>query len=80
MILPTKHLPESHSLLGIGGTILALLGEKEATVSSLWEQFRSTRKEIGLVSFDWFILGLDLLFALGTIELDRGVLRRKMAA
>jgi len=80
MILPTKHLPESHSLLGIGGTILALLGEKEATVSSLWEQFRSTRKEIGLVSFDWFILGLDLLFALGTIELDRGVLRRKVAA
>jgi len=80
MILPTKHLPESHSLLGIGGAILALLGEREATVSSLWDQFRNARKEGGLVSFDWFVLGLDLLFTLGTIELDRGVLRRKGAA
>lgn len=80
MILPTKHLPESRSLLGVGGTILALLGEKEATVSSLWDEFRNTRKDAGLVSFDWFVLGLDLLFALGAIELDRGVLRRKEAA
>ena len=80
MILPTKHLPESHSLLGVGGTILALLGEREATVSSLWEEFRVARLESGRVSFDWFVLGLDLLFALGAIELDRGVLRRKEAA
>ncbi len=80
MILPTKHLSESHSLLGVGGTILALLGEKEATVSSLWDQFRRARREGGLVSFDWFILSLDLLFALETIEFDRGVLRRKNAA
>jgi len=79
MILPTKHLPESQSLLGVGGTILALLGEREATVSSLWDQFRSAREEFGVVSFDWFVLGLDLLFALGTIELDRGVLRRREA-
>lgn len=80
MILPTKHLPEHHSLIGVGGTILALLGEGEATVSSLWEEFRAARLESGRISFDWFVLGLDLLFALGTIELDRGVLRRKEAA
>jgi hypothetical protein len=79
MILPTKHLPEQRSLLGVGGAILALLSESEATVSSLWETFRTTRREAGAVSFDWFILGLDLLFALGTIELDRGVLRRRSA-
>lgn len=79
MILPTKHLPESHSLLGIGGTILVLLREKEATVSSLWDQFRSSREEGREVSFDWFVLGLDLLFALRIIEIDRGVLRRKVA-
>lgn len=77
MILPTKHLPESHSLIGVGGTILALLAEQEATVSALWDKFRVARQESGRVSFDWFVLGLDFLFALGTIELDRGVLRRK---
>ena len=80
MILPTKHLPESHSLIGVGGTILVLLAEREATVSSLWDEFRIARQESGRISFDWFVLGLDLLFALGTIELDRGVLRRKEAA
>lgn len=80
MILPTKHLSESQSLIGVGGTILALLGEKEVTVSSMWDEFRLARKEGGPVSFDWFVLGLDLLFALGTIELDRGVLRRKEPA
>jgi hypothetical protein len=80
MILPTKHLPESHSLIGVGGTILALLAAREATVSGLWDEFRIARNESGRVSFDWFVLGLDLLFALGTIEIDRGVIRRKGAA
>lgn len=77
MILPTKHLDESRSLLGVGGTILALLAEREATVSSLWDAFREARRDSGTVSFDWFILGLDLLYSLNTIELDRGVLRRR---
>jgi hypothetical protein len=79
MILPTKHLPESQSLLGVGGAILSLLGERDATVSSLWEELKSARKEGVGISFDWFVLGLDLLFALDTIQLDRGVLRRKEA-
>ena len=79
MILPTKHLPESQSLLGIGGAILSLLGERDATVSSLWEDFKAARKEGVGISFDWFVLSLDLLFALDTIKLDRGVLRRKEA-
>lgn len=77
MILPTKHLPESHALLGVGGTLLALLSENEGTVSGLWDEFRKSRGEQGMISFDWFILGLDLLYALGAIEFDRGVIRRK---
>lgn len=77
MILPTKHLPESRSLLGVSGTILSLLVEREATVSSLWDFFRETRGKDNNVSFDWFVLGLDLLFALGAIQMNRGVLVRK---
>ena len=80
MILPTKHLDESRSLLGVGGTILALLAEREATVSSLWDAFREARRDSGAVSFDWFILGLDLLYALNAVEMDRGVLRRRTSA
>lgn len=78
MILPTKHIPEERSLLGVGGTILALLAEREATVSSLWEGVQEARPETGRVSFDWFILSLDLLFAMGSVRLDRGVLKRKV--
>lgn len=77
MILPTKHIPENCSLLGVGGTILALLSEREATVSSLWEGVQEARPETGRVSFDWFILSLDLLFAMGSLRMDRGVLKRK---
>jgi hypothetical protein len=77
VILPTKHLPESHALLGVGGTVLALLSESEGTVSALWDEFQKSRGEEGKVSFDWFILGLDLLYALGAIEFDRGVIRKK---
>ena len=77
MILPTKHLPEYRSLLGVGGTLLALLAEREATVSALWDTFRESRRENGQVSFDWFVLGLDLLYAIKAIELDRGVIRRR---
>ena len=77
MILPTKHIPENGSLLGVGGTILALLSEREATVSSLWEGVQEARSETGRVSFDWFILSLDLLFAMGSVRMDRGGLKRK---
>lgn len=78
MILPTKHIPENCSLLGVGGTVLSLLYEREVTVSSLWEGFREARREAGSVSFDWFILSLDLLFSMGSIRMDRGVIKRKV--
>ncbi|WP_372743783.1 ABC-three component system middle component 6 [Nostoc sp. C052] len=35
MILPTKHISTSHSLLGVGATILEQLYQPR-TVSSLW--------------------------------------------
>jgi len=78
MILPTKHISEKRSLLGQGGIILALLGGHEHTVSSLWESFLDNAGESGEATFDWFVLALDLLYALGAIEMDRGVLRKKV--
>jgi hypothetical protein len=77
VILPTKHISASRSLIGQGGYILALLDEREHTVSSLWEAFLDTPDIRLEVTFDWFVLALDLLYALGAIELDRGVLRKR---
>lgn len=77
MILPTKHINERRSLLGQGGLILTLLHEREHTVSSLWGAFLDSAGEYFEVTFDWFVLALDLLYAIGAIKIDRGVIKIK---
>lgn len=72
MILPSKHVPPSRSLLGIGAFLLHHL-ERERTLASLWDAVRAVPE---VASFERFTLALDLLFALGAVTLDRGLLRR----
>lgn len=73
MILPTKHIAPENSLLGIGATLLNLLAQ-EKTVTRLWDQARTTNR---VLTFTRFILALDLLFAMGALELTNGLLRRR---
>lgn len=75
MILPTKGIAPNIALLAVGAEILRVLDESKS-VSRLWEDFRSTADSRREVPFDWFILGLDLLFMVGAVELDRGRIRR----
>lgn len=72
MILPTKHISQSASLLGVGALLLKHLQEPR-TLTGLWDHVRSYR-EVG--SYARFILALDLLFLLGAVELDQGLIRR----
>jgi ABC-three component (ABC-3C) system Middle Component 6 len=72
MILPTKHISPERSLLGLGATVLQEL-DKPQTITRLWERLRPSANT---GSFERFILALDLLYALGTIEIDQGLLRR----
>ena len=72
MILPTKHIKPHDSLIGIGSTLLSKLSGGK-TVTELWDEVRQSP---GIVSFERFVLGLDLLYALGLVELDRGMLKR----
>ena len=72
MILPTKHIKPHDSLIGIGATLLANLSGAK-TVTELWD---GVRQLPGIVSFERFVLGLDLLYAMGLVELDRGMLKR----
>lgn len=72
MILPTKRLPENRALLTVGGRILGLLSEPK-TVSRLWAELKrlhSGQAASPSVTFDWFVLALDLLYALNAVELD----------
>lgn len=74
MILPAKHLKQDRALLGLGGQLLQLLADGY-TVSELWERVRASRVKQGTpISFDWFLLGLTFLYAIGAVELRHGVL------
>ena len=78
MILPNKHLAQDRALLTVGARILPSL-EHPITVSALWEQFsRDSRSPTTPHSlrYDAFVLALDLLFLMGTIQLSDGLLKR----
>lgn len=83
MILPSKHLPQDRALLTVGGHILTFLARPK-TVSALWEELNKHDGNLTVttprrITYDWFLLALDLLFALGTIELDGGLVTRSMS-
>ena len=73
MLLPTKGVSPDRALLTLGADVLALLKEPK-TVSKLWADIQSdrlNRSAFAKVSFDWFVLSLDVLFALGCIQLTK---------
>ena len=79
MILPSKHLGRDRALLTIGGEVLGILNEPK-TVSRVWDELKSEKArktaKSPIITFDWFVLALDLLFLLNAIEMDQGRLRR----
>ena len=72
MILPTKHINPLDSLLGVGALILARL-KTTKTVTQLWDEMRGLPH---VATFERLVLGLDLLYAMGLVELDGRVIRR----
>lgn len=76
MILPTKYLAHDRALISVGGEILKHL-EEPRTVSALWDSVRESQKyktTDALVSFDWFVLALNLLYAISAVEYRNGVI------
>lgn len=78
MILPTKHIRPERALLTIGAEILAAL-RGPMTVSRVWDEVRRRRGEVAEpapIAYDWFVLALDLLFAMKAVEFEGGLLRK----
>lgn len=65
MIMPNKYIRENDALIGVGSVLLKHLSY-ERTLSDLWESVKET-SSVG--NFERFILGLDLLFVLGLVEI-----------
>jgi len=73
VILPSKHLGADRALVTVGAGVLRLLTEPK-TVSRLWTEAK--RSSNAAITYDWFVLSLDLLFAIGLVEFSRGRVAR----
>ncbi|MCX6237035.1 MAG: hypothetical protein NTY07_05655 [Bacteroidia bacterium] len=71
MILPTKHIRISESLIGLGGYLLNLLKEP-TTVDHLWLKFEkvNNKRFPAYHNFDNMVLSLNLLFLMGIIDIN----------
>jgi len=72
-------VPASKALITIGGEVLEILGESSLSVSGLWLQHSELRRksEVARISYDWFVLALDLLYMLGALQITAlGLIRR----
>lgn len=82
MILPSKHLPQDRALLTVGAHVLTFLAHPK-TVSALWEELNRPNASVAAmplrITYDWFLLALDLLYALEAIELESGLVTRRAA-
>jgi len=72
MILPTKHIKMSNALISVGAVLLKYI-DNNHTVTSLWN---TTRTLPQIKTYERFTLGLDLLFMMGAIDFEDGLLRR----
>jgi len=78
MILPTKHIRISESLIGLGGYILKSLSEP-MSIDSLWIKFnkQNLTKFSTYHNFDNVVLALNLMFIMGIIDInDKGELEK----
>lgn len=77
MILPTKRLGDC-ALLLLGAEVICLLGEPK-TVSRIWHELKNAphhKVNPASLTYDWYVLALDLLYSLGVIDFEGGRLRR----
>lgn len=72
MILPDKYIPPYYSLLGLGSLILRRL-DQPRTVTALWEDIKSFPE---VRTFERLVFSLDLLYIIGAIKIENGLLQR----
>lgn len=78
MILPSKHVNFSESLLGFGSYLLQKL-DKPASVDDLWKLYQADLKlgyYFAKQSFDNLILTLIFLYSIQAIKEEKGLIHK----
>jgi hypothetical protein len=78
MLLPDKHISFAESLLGLGYFVLNN-AKNPTTIDNMWRNFEKLQgvDYPAFHSFDNLVLAVDVLYALGAIDLDEdGQLKR----
>lgn len=75
MLLPTKGLSVDRALLNIGVEVIDIAKRNiSMSESELWDAYQkriAKWDDTPLVTFDWFLLALTTLFALGIVKRDQ---------
>jgi len=78
MILPTKHINFSQSLLGLGAYILSQL-QSPKTIDDLWSAYKVDYKNnvyLAKHSFDNLVMTLIFLYSIGSVAENDGVIEK----
>lgn len=73
MILPSKHIRISESLLGLGAYLMKYLNDGPQTVDQLWfkvSKQNNTKKAFSYHGFDNVVLSLNYLYIIGAIDIN----------
>ncbi|GAA2543561.1 hypothetical protein GCM10010423_48210 [Streptomyces levis] len=79
MITPTRSIAPDRALLSVSAQILLQL-EEPRTVSQTWGRLKAWRTENGYgspIPFGWFVLALDMLYAIDAVALIDDILMRR---
>jgi hypothetical protein len=77
MIVPTKGIAPQRALLAVGAQIILASNRQPVTVTQAWRRLLEWREANGHnapLPFWWFTLALDILFAMGLVDLQKDVL------
>jgi len=78
MLMPSKHINFSQSLLGFGSYLIGKL-KNPMSIDDLWKEYKSDLENqlyYSIHSFDHLILTLIFLYGVGAIEEENGIIIR----
>ena len=73
MILPTKHISLSESLVGLSGVLLTFLSKAHYTLDGLWREYSKINKTAEYPAyhdFDNVVLAVNLLYVIGVVDVN----------